>query len=73
MGLGEKKGMKSKNFSSDILKIELHGPSRSHFGILDVPGIFQAATGTVTKEERARVEAMVISHMKEPESIIMYI
>ena len=62
---------KRKNFSSDVLRIELHGPNRSHFGILDVPGIFHAVTDTVTEEDRRRVDEMVISHMKMPENVIM--
>lgn len=62
---------KRKNFSSDVLRIELHGPTRSHFGILDVPGIFHAVTDTVTKEDMERVTAMVKSHMQRPENVIM--
>ncbi len=73
MGITPKDGpmKKRKNFSSDVLRIELHGPNRSHFGILDVPGIFHAVTDTVTKEDMRRVTAMVTSHMKQPENVIM--
>lgn len=73
MGIASKDGplKKRKNFSSDVLRIELLGPNRSHFGILDVPGIFHTITNTVTKEDMRRVDAMVTSHMKKPENVIM--
>ncbi|KAL2066683.1 hypothetical protein VTL71DRAFT_2755 [Oculimacula yallundae] len=73
MGLASKDGplKKRKNFSSDVLRIELHGPNRSHFGILDVPGIFHALTDTVTEEDMRKVNDMVISHMKMPENVII--
>lgn len=31
-----------EHFSDDVLKIELCGPSRSHFSVVDVPGLFQS-------------------------------
>ncbi|KFZ08451.1 hypothetical protein V501_05960 [Pseudogymnoascus sp. VKM F-4519 (FW-2642)] len=71
MGITDQRGSKKSNFSSDILRIELHGPTRSHFGILDVPGIFHALTETVTDEDMERVTAMVTSHMKKPENVII--
>lgn len=73
MGITDQHGLKKSNFSSDILRIELHGPTRSHFGILDVPGIFHALTDTVTDEDMERVTAMVTSHMKKPENVIMFV
>jgi hypothetical protein len=71
MGITGQSGSKKMNFSSNVLRIELHGPTRSHFGILDVPGVFHAVTDTVTEEEMDRVTAMVTSHMTKPENIIM--
>lgn len=71
MGITDQRGLEKSNYSSDILRIELHGPTRSHFDILDVPGIFHTLTDTVTEEEMERVTAMVISHMKKPENVIM--
>jgi hypothetical protein len=71
MGLVDKKGQKGKNFSSKVLKIELKGPTRSHFGILDLPGIFGAAVGGVRDEERIGVENMIKAYMSRPENIIM--
>lgn len=31
-----------ERFSDDVLKIELCGPRRSHFSVVDVPGLFQS-------------------------------
>lgn len=71
MGISGRKEGNQKNFSSKVLKIELSGPRRSHFGILDLPGIFGAATGPITKDEREGVDKMVIAYMEKPENIIM--
>ncbi|KAL9015928.1 MAG: hypothetical protein Q9185_006695 [Variospora sp. 1 TL-2023] len=56
-------GLKStgrRNFSSDVLKVEISGPDRSHFSILDVPGIFQSLTKDLTSQEKD----LVRSHLK---------
>lgn len=29
-------------FSDDVLKIELSGPEKPHFSVVDVPGLFQS-------------------------------
>lgn len=31
-----------ERFSDDVLKIELCGPGRTHFSVVDVPGLFQS-------------------------------
>lgn len=71
MGITGRDGLKKVNFSSDVLKIELNGPTRSYFGILDLPGVFHALTGKVTEDEMERVRAMVVSHMTKSENVIM--
>lgn len=60
-----------KNFSGDILKIEISGPGRSHFSILDVPGVFQSLTQDLTKEEKEGVTRMVSWFMTPKQSVIM--
>jgi hypothetical protein len=70
MGISDGKGG-GRNFSSKVLKIELSGPGRSHFGILDLPGIFGAATGPITNRDREGVDKMVIAYMQQPENIIV--
>lgn len=71
MGIIHRRKGEAKNFSSNVLKIELSGPGRSHFGILDLPGIFGAATRDVTEKERVGVDNMVMAYMKKRENIIM--
>ncbi|KAE9365430.1 P-loop containing nucleoside triphosphate hydrolase protein [Stipitochalara longipes BDJ] len=60
-----------KNFSNQVLKIELSGPNRSHFGILDIPGVFSNPMDGITPEEMAGVTKMVTSYMKERQNIII--
>ncbi|KAL8939654.1 MAG: hypothetical protein Q9216_003230 [Gyalolechia sp. 2 TL-2023] len=60
-----------RRFASDILKVELSGPYRSHFSILDVPGVFQFATEGVTEIEKDGVRNMVASYMKPQQSVII--
>lgn len=71
MGLTNQREGRRKNFSSKVLKIEMSGPNRSHFGILDVPGIFGSAIGDLTEEDMHGVERMAVSYMRKPENIIM--
>lgn len=67
----EQKG--ERNFSDDVLKIEISGPDRSHFSILDVPGVFQSLTKDLTDKEKDGVRAMVTSYIASKQSIIMYV
>lgn len=62
-----------RNFSDDVLKIEISGPDRSHFSILDVPGVFQSLTKNLTDNEKTGVKSMVESYMESKQSIIMYV
>lgn len=59
------------NFSSDVLRIELSGPNRSHFSILDVPGVFQSRTKHVTLGEMDGVKNLVSAEMRREQSIIV--
>lgn len=65
-------GSKRPNFSSDILRIELSGPNRSHFSILDVPGVFQSRTKDVTAQEMTGVKQLVSAEMTKKQSIVVY-
>lgn len=71
MGINAPHGSENRNFSSKVLKIELTGPTRAHFGVLDVPGVFSATTRGVTDEEMTGVTQLVTSYMQKPENIIM--
>jgi hypothetical protein len=71
MGIGSPLSSEDKNYSSQVLKIELSGPKRSHFAILDLPGIFSSRRDGVSKREMEGVTRMVTSYMQKPENIIM--
>ncbi|GME37743.1 Dynamin GTPAse [Neofusicoccum parvum] len=61
-----------KTFSSDVLSIEVVGPSQEHLTVIDVPGIFQRVTKDVTtKEDKDFVKAMVFDYMKNPRSVML--
>ncbi|TQW07602.1 dynamin gtpase [Cordyceps javanica] len=70
LGIRPGKGRGRKNFAVEVLKIEVSGPSRSHFSILDIPGIF-AYDYNVCDGEMDGVRNMVIEYMKQPESIVI--
>ncbi|KAL2054121.1 hypothetical protein ABVK25_005660 [Lepraria finkii] len=81
MGIGESTGNEANttsqaqreeiNFSDNILKVEISGPDRSHFSILDVPGIFHSLTRRLTKKDKEGVDKMVKGYMKSKQSIII--
>lgn len=60
------------NFCEDTLKIEVQGPTRSHFAILDIPGNFQNLTGNLTSRDLQTVTSMIKTYMGNPQSIIVY-
>lgn len=71
MGINPGKSSNKKNFAVEVLKVEISGPTRSHFSILDVPGIF-SNDFNVKEGEMSGVRNLVIEYMKQPESIVMY-
>lgn len=73
MGISTNSEGVQKNFSSLVLRIELSGPRRAHFGILDIPGTFSLVTRTVTQQDLDGVTEMVTSYMKMPQNIIMFV
>jgi hypothetical protein len=61
----------TQHFSSKVLKFEMRGPNRPHFGILDLPGIFKQETDDATISEMIGVNKMVEAYMRKPLNIIM--
>lgn len=61
-----------QNFTDDVLKIEISGPDRSQFSILDVPGVFQSLTKNLTDKDKMGVDTMVSSYMASQQGVIMY-
>ncbi|KAI9831563.1 MAG: hypothetical protein M1819_004794 [Sarea resinae] len=62
---------RTRNFSRDVLVIEISGPDRSPFQIVDVPGLFHTALGMVETTDIAVVTDMVSHFMKMERSIIV--
>ena len=74
MGLSTNKTDKTSNptFSSDVLRLEIHGPEEAHLSVIDVPGIFKNTTpGLTTKQDIAMVREIVLSYMKNPRSVMI--
>lgn len=70
MGISPGTGRGAKNFASEVFKIELSGPNRSYFSILDLPGTFNNAV-KVNEQDPFQIEAMIIEYMKNPDNIVM--
>ncbi|KAK8852091.1 P-loop containing nucleoside triphosphate hydrolase protein [Apiospora arundinis] len=71
MGLSEDQDKTKSSFSNDVLRIEISGPDQPHLTLVDLPGLFEAATTTQSAADAQMVKDMVISYMKKPRSIIL--
>ncbi|KAK2014536.1 vacuolar sorting protein VPS1 [Colletotrichum eremochloae] len=69
MGIRCGQGPLAKNFATQVLRIELSGPSRSHFSVLDVPGIHY--TQGINQHEEDGVKKMVEEYMRQPANIVI--
>jgi len=71
MGINPGTGVNNKNFAVEVLKVEISGPQRPHFSILDIPGTvnndFNLRPG-----EKLGISNMVAEYMKQPQNIVMY-
>ncbi|KAL6360711.1 hypothetical protein LRP88_06418 [Fusarium phalaenopsidis] len=70
MGISPGTGRGAKNFASEVFKIELSGPNRSYFSILDLPGTFKNSV-KVNEQDPFQVEAMIVEYMKNPDNIVI--
>lgn len=72
MGLvSDESGLKS-TFSSDVLRIEITGPSQEHLNVINVSSIFKRTTsGVTTKADMEMVEGMIHGYMKNARCIIL--
>lgn len=66
MGLSE-----AKAFSTDILRVELCGPSQPHITMVDLPGLFRAGNRDQSVKDAAVVRKMVRGYVKRPRSLIL--
>lgn len=60
-----------KNFSAYVLRIELSGPHRSYFNILDLPGTFSWASESEMGQDKEGVEKMVYQYTQNPKNIVV--
>ena len=67
MGIGP-----DKRFSKDVLKLELSGPEREHFSVVDVPGIFaNTSEGKTEDKDIDFVRDMVGGFMENTQSVML--
>lgn len=60
-----------KNFSSDVLRIELSGPGQPHLTLVDLPGLFHSGSKSQSDADAEAVKALVTSYMAKSRSIIL--
>ncbi|KAI0021407.1 P-loop containing nucleoside triphosphate hydrolase protein [Xylariomycetidae sp. FL0641] len=60
-----------KVFSTDILRVEISGPSQPHLTMVDLPGVFLAGNKDQSEDDSKLVQSLVLSYMKKPRSIIL--
>jgi hypothetical protein len=60
-----------KVFSTDILQVEISGPSQLHLTMVNLPSLFLARNKDQTDEDAKLVETLVLSYMREPRSIVL--
>lgn len=63
----------SKNFSSDVLRIELSGPDQPHLTLVDLPGLFHAGSMKQSDNDAIAVTSLVTSYMAKARSVILAI
>jgi hypothetical protein len=66
MGVSE-----TKAFSSDVLRVELYGPTQPHLTMVDLPGLFRAGTSDQSVEDSKVVREIIRGYMDRPRSIIL--
>ncbi|KAI1273638.1 vacuolar sorting protein VPS1 [Xylaria sp. FL0933] len=70
MGIRSGKGPDKKNFATQVLRVELSGPGRSYFSIVDIPGLF-VNPDTVNEGEMHGIKSMIVKYMKKPENFVI--
>ncbi|XWW94493.1 hypothetical protein V2A60_002436 [Cordyceps javanica] len=60
-----------KVFSTDILRVELSGPTQPHLTMVDLPGLFRAGNREQSAKDAKIVHKMVRGYVENPRSIIL--
>ncbi|KAI5461635.1 P-loop containing nucleoside triphosphate hydrolase protein [Mariannaea sp. PMI_226] len=63
-------GVDSRNFASENLKVELSGPTRTQFSLLDLPGQFRNPRG-LKQEDKDSIEDMIIQYIKDTKNTVV--
>ncbi|KAG5940486.1 hypothetical protein E4U60_000485 [Claviceps pazoutovae] len=66
MGLSE-----TKVFSTDVLRVELCGPTQPHLTMVDLPGLFRAGNRDQSVDDAETVRNLVLGYVRSPRSIIL--
>ncbi|TWU72634.1 hypothetical protein ED733_000484 [Metarhizium rileyi] len=66
MGLSE-----DKMFSTDILRVELCGPTQPHLTVIDLPGLCREDNQEPPAEDAEVVQQLVLGYLKRPRSLIL--
>lgn len=72
MGIKPGRQPGDKNFATEVLKIELSGPQRAHFSILDIPGLISNDIRVHTSEMDG-IRSMIVQYLSKPQNIVMWV
>lgn len=61
----------TKDFSKDVLRVEITGPDVPSLSLVDLPGFFHSATADQSLQGKNTVEELARSYMKQSNSIIL--
>ncbi|KAL2679187.1 hypothetical protein Neosp_009950 [[Neocosmospora] mangrovei] len=62
-----------RDFSKDVLRLEIQGPGMYPLTLVDLPGLFHAETETQSLAGKETVDQLVESYMKQKNSIILVV
>ncbi|KAL3432920.1 P-loop containing nucleoside triphosphate hydrolase protein [Aspergillus tetrazonus] len=69
----EAQGRRGLQYSDDILRITYQGPEHHDLTLIDLPGLFNRATGEQSKEDKIKVRKIVKRYTEDPKSIILLV
>ncbi|EEP79058.1 predicted protein [Uncinocarpus reesii 1704] len=62
---------KERQYSQDVLQLEVSGPSLPDLTVIDLPGLLQDPNGTETAEDVALVRELTEAYTNNPRSIVL--
>ncbi|WZH47199.1 RBTMx2-like protein [Fusarium acuminatum] len=70
IGIRKGSGQQKKNFVADIVRVDLSGPNRPLFNILDLPGLVNSSVN-INKSEMAGTHRLAIQYIKNPKNTVI--